>query len=207
MPTVELLDKDAQRVGEIGLRDDIFSVELKPHLFHFVIRCQLAARRRGTASTKTRSEVRGTGKKPWRQKGSGRARSGTRRSPVWRGGGIVFGPKPREYAMAVPKKMKKAALRCALTLKLSEAKLLVLDRFDLPEIRTKTFVAHKEKLKLENALIVVNGENANLYKSARNVPGIKVLKTDGLNLFDILRHDQLVLTQGAIEAIERVYGS
>ncbi len=207
MPTVDVLDKDAQRVDEIVLRDDIFSVELKPHLFHFIIRCQLAAKRMGTASTKTRSEVRATGRKLWRQKGTGRARTGTRASPIWRGGGIVFGPKPRNYAYSVPKKMKKAAVRCALSLKLSEEKLLVLERFDLPEIRTKTFVAHKEKLKLDNALIIVNGENANLHKSARNVPGIKVLKTEGLNLFDILRHDQLVLTRDAIEYIERVYGS
>ncbi len=207
MPTVDVLDKDAQKVGEIGLRDDIFSVELKPHLFHFVLRYQLAAKRMGTASTKTRSEVRATGRKLWRQKGTGRARTGTRGSPLWRGGGVVFGPKPRDYGLRVPKKMRKAAVRCALSLKLTESKLLVVERFDLPEIRTKIFVDHKEKLKLANALIVVNGENANLRKSARNVPGIKVLKTEGLNLFDILRHDQLVLTKEAIEYIERVYGS
>ncbi len=206
MPTVDVLDKDAQKVGEIGLRDDIFSVEQKPHLFHFVLRAQLAARRMGTACTKTRSEVRATKRKPWRQKGTGRARSGTRGSPIWRGGGIVFGPKPRTYGFHVPKKMKKAAVRSALSLKLSESKLTVLERFDLPEIRTKIFVGHKERLKLENALIVVNGENANLHKSARNVPGVKVLKTEGLNLFDLLRYDQLVLTKEAIEYIERVYG-
>ena len=207
MPTVDVLDKDAQKVGEIGLRDDIFSVEVKPHLFHFVLRYQLAAKRMGTASTKTRSEVKATGRKLWRQKGTGRARTGTSGSPLWRGGGVVFGPKPRDYGLRVPKKMKKAAVRCALSLKLTESKLLVVERFDLPEIRTKSFVGHKEKLKLESALIIVNGENANLHKSARNVPGIKVMKTEGLNLFDILRHDQLVLTKEAIEYIERVYGS
>jgi large subunit ribosomal protein L4 len=207
MPTVDVLDIDAQKVGEIALRDDIFAVEPKPHLLHFVLRYQLAAKRNGTASTKTRSEVRATGSKPWRQKGTGRSRSGTRSSPIWRGGGVVFGPKPRSYGFRVPKKMKKAAVRSALSLKLNEEKLLILERFDLPEIRTKTFVAHKEKLKLDNALIIVNGENANLQKSARNVRGVKVLKTEGLNLFDILRHDQLVLTKEAIEYIERVYGS
>ena len=206
MPTVDVLDKDAQRVDEIVLRDDIFAVEQKPHLFHFIIRCQLAAKRVGTASTKTRSEVKATGRKLWRQKGTGRARTGTRASPVWRGGGIVFGPKPRDYGVRVPKKMKKAAVRCALSLKLLEAKLLVLERFELPEIRTKAFVSHQEKLKLKNALIVVDGENENLRKSARNVPGIKGLQTAGLNLFDILRHDQLVLTRDTIETIERVYG-
>lgn len=207
MPTVDVLDADAQKVGEITLRDDIFAVEQRPHLLHFIIRYQLAAKRKGTASTKTRSEVRATGRKLWRQKGTGRARTGTRSSPLWRGGGVVFGPKPRDYGFRVPKKMKKAAVRSALSLKLNEDKLLILERFDLPEIRTKVFVAHKEKLKLENALIVVNGENENLQKSARNVPGIKVLKTQGLNLFDILRHDHLVLTREAIDYIERVYGS
>lgn len=207
MPTVDVLDIDAQKVGEITLRDDIFAVEPKPHLLHFVLRYQLAAKRIGTASTKTRSEVRATGRKPWRQKGTGRSRAGTRSSPLWRGGGVVFGPKPRDYGFHVPKKMRKAAVRSALSLKLNEDKLLILDRFDLPEIRTKGFVTHKERLKLGNALIVVIGENANLQKSARNVRGIKVLKTEGLNLFDILRHDQLVLTKEAIDHIERVYGS
>jgi len=207
MPTVDVLDVDARKVGEVALRDDIFAVEPKPHLLHFVIRYQLAAKRMGTASTKTRSEVRATGRKLWRQKGTGRARTGTRASPLWRGGGVVFGPKPRPYGFHVPKKVKKAAMRSALTLKLNEEKLLVLEHFDMAEIRTKTFVAHKEKLQLKNALIVVNGENENLQKSARNVQGIKVLKTHGLNLFDILRHDQLVLTREAIDYIERVYGS
>ena len=204
---MDVLDVDARKVGEVALRDDIFAVEPKPHLLHFVIRYQLAAKRMGTASTKTRSEVRATGRKLWRQKGTGRARTGTRASPLWRGGGVVFGPKPRPYGFHVPKKVKKAAVRSALTLKLNEEKLLVLEHFDMPEIRTKTFVGHKEKLKLKNALIVVNGENENLQKSARNVQGIKVLKTHGLNLFDILRHDQLVLTREAIDYIERVYGS
>ena len=207
MPTVDVLNIDAQKVSEIALRDDIFAVEPKPHLLHFVLRYQLAAKRIGTASTKTRSEVRATGRKPWRQKGTGRSRAGTRSSPLWRGGGVVFGPKPRDYGFRVPKKMRKAAVRSALSLKLNEDKLLILDRFDLPEIRTKGFVTHKERLKLGNALIVVIGENANLQKSARNVRGIKVLKTEGLNLFDILRHDQLVLTKDAIDHIVRVYGS
>lgn len=207
MPTVDVFDADARKVGEVALRDDIFAVEPKPHLLHFVIRYQMAAKRMGTASTKTRSEVRATGRKLWRQKGTGRARTGTRASPLWRGGGVTFGPKPRSYAFHVPKKVKKAAVRSALTLKLKEEKLLVLENFDMGEIRTKTFVGHQEKLKLNNALIVVNGENENLQKSARNVQGIKVLKTQGLNLFDILRHDQLVLTREAVDYIERVYGS
>ncbi len=207
MPTVDVLDIDAQKVGEIELRDDVFAAEPKMHLLHFVLRQQLAAKRRGTASTKTRSEVKATGRKLWRQKGTGRARTGTRASPIWRGGGVVFGPKPRDYGFHVPKKMKKAAYRSAFSLKFKENKLLVLERFDLPEIRTKTFVTHKEKLNLDNALIVVDGDNENLWKSARNVPGIKVLKTAALNLFDLLRYERLVLTREAVEYVERVYGS
>ncbi|MEW6443701.1 MAG: 50S ribosomal protein L4 [bacterium] len=207
MPTVDVLDQNGQKVGEIALPDAVFSAEPKPHLFHAVIRMQRASLRAGTASTKTRSEVRGSTKKPWRQKGTGRARSGTRSSPVWRGGGVAFGPKPHSYAIHVTKKMKKAAVRSALSLKLRDQKLLVLDRFDLPQIRTKQFLIHKEKLGLTNALIVVDGQNDNLQKSARNVRDITVLQTAGLNLFDLLRHDQLVLTQDAVNYVEKVYGS
>ncbi len=206
MPDVDVLDINAQKIGEISLRDDIFALEPKPHLFHIVVRKQLASKRRGTACTKTRSEVRGSGTKPWRQKGTGRARSGTRTSPIWRGGGTIFGPKPRDYSFQIPKKLKKVALRSALSLRLKEDALLVLDNFDLAEIKTKQFLVHKNKLQLNKALIVIDGENINLQKSARNVPQIKVLKTAGLNLYDILRYDQLVLTRTAIEYIERIYG-
>ena len=206
MPTVDVLDINAQKAGEISLRDDIFAIEPKLHLLHQCVRRQLAIRRQGTACTKTRSEVMGTSKKPWRQKGSGRARIGTRASPIWRGGGIVFGPKPRDYSFHIPKKTKRLALRSALSLKLQKKQITVLDNFDLPEIRTKQFMVHKKALNLSSALIVVEGENLNLYKSARNVPNIKVLMAGGLNIFDILRHDQLVLTRNAIEYIEKVYG-
>jgi len=206
MPTVDVLDINAQKTGEISLREDIFLQEPKHHLFHFVLRMQLASKRRGTACTKTRSEIRASSKKPWRQKGTGRARAGTRGSPLWRGGGVIFGPKPRDFSFRMPKKVKKAAVCSALSLKLKESKLVILDHFDLPEIRTKQFIDHKEKLQLKKALIVFDGENQNLQLSARNVPHIKVLKTAGLNLYDILRFDQLVLTRDAIEYIERVYG-
>ena len=207
MPTVDVLDINAEKTGEISLREDIFALEPKTYLFPQVLRMQLAAKRQGTASTKTRSEVRASGKKPWRQKGTGRARSGDRSNPIWRGGGVIFGPKPRSFSFKIPKKMKKSAVRSALSLKLKENRLLVLDHFELPEIRTRQFLAHKEKLQLQKALIVFEGENTNLQKSARNVPDIKVLNTAGLNLYDILRYDQLVLTRGAIEHIEKVYGS
>jgi len=205
MPVADVLDIDAQKIGEITLREDIFSVEPKVHLFPLVLRMQLAAKRQGTACTKTRSEVRGSSRKPWRQKGTGRARAGTRSSPLWRGGGVIFGPKPRPFGLKVPQKVKKAAFRSALSLKVQGKKLTVLEHFDLPEIRTKQFVEHKDKLHLGNALIVIDGENTNLRKSARNVPEIKVLMSAGLNLFDLLRYDQLVLTRGAVEYIEKVY--
>lgn len=207
MPTVDVLDLNGEKAGEILLPDEIFSLEPKHHLFHLIIRMQLASRRRGTASTKTRSEVRGSTKKPWRQKGTGRARAGTRSSPIWRGGGVVFGPKPRSYALRVTKTMKKAAMKSALSLKLQERRLLVLDRFDLPQIKTKEFIVHREKLGLQSALIVIDGQNENLQKSARNVQGVKILQAAGLNLFDLLRHDQLVLTRDAVAYVERVYGA
>jgi large subunit ribosomal protein L4 len=207
MPTVDVLDLNGEKVGEIALRDDIFAVEPKPHLFHTIIRAQLAAKRQGTASTKTRSEVRASTKKPWRQKGTGRARAGTRSSPLWRGGGVIFGPKPRSYVLHVPRSVKKAAMRSALSLKLREDRLKILAHFDLPQIKTKNFLQVRDKLGLQNALIVVDGQNENLHKSARNVQGVKVLQASGLNLFDMLHHDHLVLTQDAVAYVERVYGT
>ena len=207
MPVVDVLDINAEKAGEITLRDDIFFVEPKLHLFSLVLRAQLAAKRQGTACTKTRSEVRGSSKKPWRQKGTGRARSGTRSSPLWRGGGVIFGPKPRKYRVKLPRKVKRAALVSALSLKAREENLTIVENFDLPEIRTRKFMEHKNKLNLGKALIIIDGENTNLQKSARNVPNIRVLMSSGLNLFDVLRHDQLVLTRGAVEYIEKVYGT
>ena len=207
MPVVDVLNLDAQKTGEIALPDHIFDTEPKIHLFPLVLRVQFDANRRGTACTKTRSEVRASSKKPWRQKGTGRARSGGRSSPLWRGGGVVFGPKPRTSVLKIPRKAKKAALRSAFSLKYRQNKLTVLDQFDLPEIRTRLFVQVKDKLNLHKALIVIDGENPNLQKSARNVPHVKVLMSAGLNLFDILRHDRLVLTRGAVDYIEKVYGT
>ncbi len=207
MPTVDVLDTNAEKTGEISLRDDVFSVEPNVHLFPIVLRQQMAAKRRGTACTKARSEVRTSRQKPWKQKGTGRARVGSRNSPLWRGGGVIFGPKPRDYKIKVPRKVKKAAMRSALSLKVKEKQLFVLDHFDMPEIRTKDFVQKKENLQLNKALIVFEGENNNLERSSRNVPEVKVLKSAGLNLYDVLLYDQLVLTRGAVEYIERVYGS
>ena len=206
MPTISVLDIEGQKVEELFLTDTVFAIEPKEHLFHTVIRMQIAARRQGTACSKTRSEVRSSGRKPWRQKGTGRARIGTRSSPLWRGGGVIFGPKPRDYSFSIPRKVKKAAVRSALSLKLRDNKLLVLNNIIFPEIRTKNFIAVMKKLNLTNPLIIISSDNTNLEKSAHNVPGVKILNTRGLNLYDLLKYDQLVLTKDSIPSIERVYG-
>ena len=165
---------------------------------------QLVNRRAGTAATKNRSAVRGGGRKPWRQKGTGRARVGTIRSPLWRGGGIVFGPMPRDYSYKVPKKVRRGALRSAVMLKLQEGKLLVVDKLELPEAKTREFVKVQRDLSVQEALFVINGRDEVLERSSRNVPGVKILPVEGLNVYDIMRYDTLVLTQEALEKLEGV---
>ncbi|MFZ5586664.1 MAG: 50S ribosomal protein L4 [Thermodesulfobacteriota bacterium] len=202
MPKVDVYNSQREKVGEIELNEAVFGAELKPYLLHEVVLWQLAKRRKGTADTKVRHEVRGGGKKPWRQKGTGRARSGSRRSPVWRGGGTIFGPHPRSYAYTVPKKVKKAALRVALSDKLREEKLVVMSGFDLAAIKTKAFVEVLGRFALSDALVVTHQPDEILEKSSRNVPKVKVLRAEGLNVYDILRHDALVLLQPAVARIE-----
>ena len=170
---MELYNTNKEKVSQVELDKKTFSGEVNPHLLYEVVKMQLASRRRGTASTKNRSRVRGGGTKPWRQKGTGRARAGTIRSPLWTGGGVVFGPLPRNYSYRVNKKAKKAALRSALSVKLKENKLFILDNFNLNEIKTKSFLSILEHLKIEEALIIDN-TNINLEKSARNVSSVKV---------------------------------
>ena len=201
MPVVDIKDIANSKVGETQLADDVFGVEIKPHLIHEVVKMQLAQRRRGTASTKGRSEVRGGGRKPWRQKGTGRARAGTIRSPLWRGGGIVFGPLPRDYRYKVPKKVRKQALKSALSQKLVENKLIIVDSIALDSIKTKKFLSIMRSLSINDALII-DQDNLNLRLSAHNVPKIKVLQPDGLNTYDILRYDYLVLTAPSVKKIE-----
>jgi large subunit ribosomal protein L4 len=201
MPVVDIKDIANSKVGETQLADDVFGVVVKPHLIHEVVKMQLAQRRRGTASTKGRSQVRGGGRKPWRQKGTGRARAGTTRSPLWRGGGIVFGPLPRDYGYKVPKKVRKQALKSALTQKLVEDKLIIVDSISLDSIKTKKFLSIMGNLNISDALII-DQDNLNLRLSARNVPKIKVLQPDGLNTYDILRYDYLVLTAPSVKKIE-----
>jgi large subunit ribosomal protein L4 len=199
---LDIYNTNKEKVSQVELDKKIFSREVNPHLLYEVVKMQLASRRQGTASTKNRSRVRGGGKKPWRQKGTGRARAGTIRSPLWTGGGIVFGPLPRDYSYRVNKKAKKAALRAALSSKLKENKLFILDNFNLAEIKTKSFVTILDTLKIEDALII-DTTNFNLEKSARNVSSVKVLRPEGLNVYDILKYDSLIITQPGLEKITK----
>lgn len=203
MSTIDVINTRNEKVGEAQLSDSIFNLEVKEYLLHDVVRMQLAGRRAGTACTKTRVEVSGGGSKPWRQKGTGRARAGSRRSPLWRGGGVIFGPKPRDYSFKLNRKVKKQALSMAMSARFQEGNLVVLDDFSMDAIKTKDFVSIMNLLNIENCLIITDGAIENLTKSARNVNGFKVLPTDGLNVYDILLHKKLVLVQPAIENLEK----
>jgi large subunit ribosomal protein L4 len=206
MPTVALMNTKGEKVGELALSDEIFGVAVRPDVMHQVVKMQLANRRQGTHSTKTRAEVSGGGKKPWRQKGTGRARVGSSRNPVWTKGGIAFGPKPRDYRYTLPRKIKRLALKSALSSKVVENQILVLEDLTLNQIRTKDMVQILKNLKVENkALIVTGKEDQNLKLSARNIPGIKTMMPNTLNVFDLLYHDTLLLTKDAVQLIEEVY--
>jgi large subunit ribosomal protein L4 len=202
MSTVEVKNIKNEKVGEIELSDQIFNREVREYLLHDVVRMQRAAKRAGTASTKTRRDVAGSGAKPWRQKGTGRARAGTRKSPIWRGGGVTFGPKPRDFSFKLNRKVKQQAVSMAMSARLQEGNLVVLDALAMDEIKTKDFVSIMNVLELNNALIVIDTEDENLALSSRNVPGYKVMKSDGLNVYDILLHEKLVLLQPAIPSLE-----
>lgn len=202
MGMVDVYNIKGEKISEADLSPDIFEVPVKNHLLHQVVVMQLANRRSGTASTKERSDVRGGGRKPYRQKGTGRARAGTMRSPLMRGGGTVFGPLPRSFAQKVSKKMRRHALKMALATKCRENTLVILDRFDLGEIKTKRFMEVMKNLKTDNALIVTDTANETLERSSRNVPDIKILRTEGLNVYDILKFKHLVLLESALKKIE-----
>lgn len=203
MSIVNIYNTRNEKVGEIGLNQQIFNVEVKEHLLHDVVRMQLAAKRDGNACTKTRVEVSGGGAKPWRQKGTGRARSGSRRSPIWRGGGVTFGPKPREYSFKLNRKVKKQAIAMAMSARLQEGNLVVLDAFQMDLIKTKDFINVMNLLQIDNCIIVTDGNNDKLHKSSRNANGYKVLSVDGLNVYDILLHKKLVLVQPVIDSLEK----
>ncbi|MBP6942239.1 MAG: 50S ribosomal protein L4 [Syntrophorhabdaceae bacterium] len=207
MALVDVLNIEGAKVGEVEVSDAVFNCEVKPHLIHDVVKMQLANRRSGTASVKTRKEVRGGGKKPYRQKGTGRARQGTSRSPLMPGGGSVFGPKPRDYRYAVPKKVRRSALRSALTVRNTGSNMKVLDKLELQDISTKNFNGIVKTLSLTKPLFIIEKKDEIVEKSARNIPHVKILKCDGLNVYDIIRHDQLVLTVDALRKIEEVLAS
>jgi large subunit ribosomal protein L4 len=206
MPTVDIFNIQKEKVGELDLKEEIFGVEVKGHVLHEVVTWQLACRRSGTACTKTRGEVRGGGRKPWRQKGTGRARVGSSRSPVWRGGGTIFGPRPRSYAYTVPKKVRRLALKMALSSKLADGQLVVLDAYPDATPRTKDFVKVLQAFDISKALFITSGANRGLELSARNVPGVQVMLPQGLNVYDILKYEHLVLFSPALEAIEARLG-
>lgn len=205
MATVAVLNMKGEAAGKIELDDAIFGIEVNKHAVHMAVVQHLANRRQGTKSTKTRAEVRGGGAKPWRQKGTGRARQGSTRSPQWTGGGVVFAPKPRDFSFKLNKKLKRLALKSALTDKVQSDKLIVLDALALPEIKTKEMVGVCKNLDLSKALIVMDGTNENVVKSARNIPGIKTAGVNTINVYDILNHDNLVITKDAIAKIQEVY--
>lgn len=206
MPKVAVYNSANQQVGDIELNDSVFGVEMNAGLVHQAIVMQLASRRLGTHATKTRGLVRGGGRKPWRQKGTGRARSGSTRSPLWVGGGTVFGPQPRSYAFRMPKKQRRLAIKCALSDKVASGDFIVLDdlQFDVP--KTKSVVKMLGDFGVDvKSLIITLDENENVELSSRNIPGVKAINTMGLNVYDILNHTKLFITKAAIEKIEEVF--
>ncbi len=205
MAKTALYNMSGSQVGEIELADEIFGVEPNEHLVKMAVTLQLANRRQGTQSAKTRGEVRGGGKKPWRQKGTGHARQGSLRAPQFTGGGMVFAVKPRDYSFKLNRKEKRAALKSVLADKLANGKLVVVDELKFDAIKTKDFVKVMDALKFDNALVVLAEQDANVILSARNIPTVETIQTGSLNVYDMLCYDKLVLTQDAVKAIEEVY--
>jgi len=205
MANVTVYNIEGKNVGTLELNDAVFGVEINDHLVHMAVVAQLANKRQGTQSAKTRAEVRGGGRKPWRQKGTGHARQGSTRSPQWTGGGVVFAPKPRDYSMKLNKKEKANAMKSALTSKVNEEKFIVLDEFKLDEIKTKKFVEVMNNLEVSKALVVTQDNDKNLLLSAKNVPDVKTALTNTINVYDILKYDTVVITKDAVAAIEEVY--
>ncbi len=202
MAVCDVVNSSAEKVGEIELNGTLFNVEVKKGVLHEVVCMQRANRRAGNACTKTRGEVRGGGAKPWRQKGTGRARSGSRTSPIWRGGGVTFGPRPRDYGYKLPKKVRRLALRMALSARNSEGNMVVVDSLSLPAIKTKDFVKVMNNFQFDDCLIVTATDDQVISKSARNAVGYKVMPVSGLNVFDILKHSKLMLTQDCLAKLE-----
>jgi large subunit ribosomal protein L4 len=206
MPKVDLYNMSGEIVGDVVLSDNIFGVEVNQTAIHTVVVNQLANKRQGTHSTKTKSEVRGGGIKPWRQKGTGRARHGSIRSAQWVKGGIALGPKPRSYRYSLPKKLKRLALKSALSSKVNDNEILVLDKLSFDTIKTKQMVKVLDNLKVDtSALIVLDDKNDTIVKSARNIPGIKTTYVNTLNVYDIMKYDKFIITKDAVSKVEEVY--
>lgn len=202
MPTVDVYNLAREVTGQLELSESVFGVPVKTHVLHEVVVYQLAKRRAGTVKTKGRSDVSGGGKKPWRQKGTGRARAGTSRSPIWRGGGIIHGPQPRDYEMRVPKKVRRLALKMALSQKVLDQSFTVIDELKLEKIRTKDFVGLLNRFELGKTLVVLPGHDEIIEKSARNIPHVKVLRSEGLNVYDLLDYRAVICSRECVSRIE-----
>ncbi len=205
MANVTVYNMNGEEVGTIELNDGIFGIEANEHAMHMAVVQYLANQRQGTQCTKTRAEVRGGGRKPWRQKGTGRARQGSIRSPQWTGGGVVFAPKPRDYSFKLNKKLKRIALQSALSTKVADSKIVVMDDISLAEVKTKEMVKVLGNIKVDNALIVMDGSNKNVMLSARNIPNVKTASVNTINVYDLLKYDTFVVTKEAVAKIEEVY--
>ena len=205
MAKVSVFNMDGKEVEKIDLNDAVFGVEVNEHLVHMAVVQQLANNRQGTQKAKTRSEVSGGGRKPWRQKGTGHARQGSTRSPQWKGGGVVFAPVPRDYSFKMNKKEKRAALKSALSSRVSENKLVVVDKLAFDEVKTKEFAKVLKNLNVEKALVVINDNDEKVIMSARNIPSVKTASTSTINVFDILKYNTVVVTKDAVKTIEEVY--
>ena len=205
MANVKVVNMEGKEVGSIDLSDEIFGAEINEHLVHLAVVQQLANNRQGTQKAKTRSEVSGGGRKPWRQKGTGHARQGSIRAPQWKGGGVVFAPVPRDYSFKLNKKEKRAALKSALSSKVADQKLIVVDELKLDEIKTKRFAEVLKNINASKALVVLNEKNDNVILSARNIPDVKTALTNTINVYDVVNAGTLVLTKEAVASIEEVY--
>ncbi|MGF7145429.1 large subunit ribosomal protein L4 [Anaerotaenia torta] len=205
MASVKVYNIEGKEVGTLELNDAVFGVEINDHLVHMAVVQQLANKRQGTQSAKTRAEVSGGGRKPWRQKGTGHARQGSTRSPQWKGGGVVFAPKPRDYSFKMNRKEKALAIKSALTSRVNEAKFFVLDDLSFDEIKTKKMKAVLNSLKVERALVVLDKKDEKVILSARNLPKVRTVLSNSINVYDILKYDTMVLTKGAVAQIEEVY--
>ena len=205
MANVSVYNMEGNEVGTIELNDAVFGVKVNEHLVHQAVVRHLANKRQGTQKARTRSEVRGGGRKPWRQKGTGHARQGSIRAPQWKGGGVVFAPVPRDYSFKLNKKEKRAALKSALTSKVNDSKFIVLDELKMDEIKTKKFQQVINNLKLNKALVIINENDKNVVMSARNIPAVKTALINTINVYDILKYDTVVVTKDAVATIEEVY--